>query len=240
MYLGQAISPGIACGKAKFLAHESAIDQIENDVDQMEFFHRTLKSVTTALEESIDHVKARLNDRISDIFETQKMIVNDPIVIQDTINYISLGMNALEAYTKTIEQVLTTFQKIDNEYMLGRVVDILDATDKVKAALQGSVENMFSAYSEDVILVLDQPKPSVIYSTGRNHIVGFVSAQGFYHQHSGMIARAINVPGIVYGNILKIIKDNDIIIINGDTGELLINPNDEEKNKFYGGIEHEL
>jgi len=228
---GQIISQGKAYGKAKFLsAVELEILGNENG-DQIKVFTKAINKAAKDLEDRKQDAKNNYDDRISEIFESHILIVNDPILIEETKKLIQTGMSAKYAYERAVNFVLKTFAKIDNEYMLGRIVDIIDATDKVKSALFG-VSKIVNYFEEDTIIILEQLKPSIIYSLPNHNIKGFISEAGFYTQHSGIIARKIEMPGMVCPGIFDRVKENDFIIIDSNTGDILVNPDEEAVQEY--------
>lgn len=231
-YVGQVISEGIAWGKAKILSADYTSANHRADVDQTAFFLDAIAKVSDALSAKIVEAETRFDDRICGIFQAHEAIVNDPIVKADTLKHISAGMTAIDAYGRAVNDILKKFEKVEDTYMLGRVVDIIDATDRVKAVLSGKPGEELCCFDEETILILDQLKPSVIYATPDNNITGFISVSGSYSQHSGIIARTIHIPGIVCPDILSIIKDDDIIIIDANLGEITINPEKDEMETY--------
>jgi len=232
---GNIISEGVAWGKAKFLKNQKSISITDSDLNQIDILTEAINTVSQDLLKKISETKAFLNDRISEIFQTHFFIVNDPIVIESSKNKISKGLTAAEAYTVTINEILNSFNKITNEYMLGRIVDILDATDKVKVALKILEKTQFITYTENVILILDKLKPSIIYDAIKHNIKGFISNEGYYTQHSGIIARDISIPGIVCKGIIDKVKEDDFIILNANEGEFFVNPKRDIIDNFLGG-----
>jgi phosphotransferase system enzyme I (PtsI) len=213
-YTGKAISSGIAYGKIGFLGKNKI--QLEDDFDkhdQLELFKKSIQKVSDSIDREILESKSSFNNRISEIFETHKYIVNDPVLFDKTKSYIKQNITAKVAYKRSVNDILSEFEKIDNEYMLGRIVDIIDATDQVKVALKSIIQERIIDFDEPTILVLKDLKPSVIYGINNTNIVGFISVKGFYHQHSGVIARTINIPGMICEKIFDIVKEGDFIKI---------------------------
>lgn len=229
---GQIISQGIALGKARFLKTLSATQEIQKIDNQLQLFLQAINSATMEIDNQIDDTKNRYSERISEIFLTQKYIINDPVILEQTKAYIESGMTAQQAYKLTIDNIMLEFTKIANEYMLGRIVDILDATDKVKVALRSMKQEVIQDDSENTILILKHLKPSVIYDTIQHNISGFISSKGYYSQHSGIIAREVQIPGMVCSDILENVTEGDMIIIDTKQGLILINPEDEIINLY--------
>ncbi|XMB71598.1 phosphoenolpyruvate-utilizing N-terminal domain-containing protein [Mycoplasmatota bacterium WC30] len=224
-FLGQVISEGIAYGKVGFI--EAKYDEFQsanNDSNQLNIFQKSIELSTKKLDKEIVTSKDKYTDRISEIFETHKYIVNDPLVKNRTIELIKSNHTASMAYAKAINEILDQFNKIDNEYMLGRIVDIIDATDRVKSVLNCITEQNLNDYKEPTILILKNLKPSIIYSSNNSNIKGFISNEGYYNQHSGIIARTIKMPGIVCENLIDNIKPDDYVLIDCYKGEIIINP----------------
>jgi len=229
---GQIISQGIALGKARFLKTLSATQETQKIDNQLQLFLQAINTATLEIEKQIDDTKNRYSERISEIFLTQKYIINDPVILEQTKAYIESGMTAQQAYKLTIDNIMLEFTKIANEYMLGRIVDILDATDKVKVALRSVKQEVIQDDSENTILILKHLKPSVIYDTIQHNISGFISSEGYYSQHSGIIAREVQIPGMVCKDILENVAEGDMIIIDTKQGLILINPEDEIINRY--------
>ncbi len=198
-YKCQAISSGVAYGKIGYLTKQTNYhSEADDECNQIDLFDNAIKFVSDDLNEEILDSKQNVNERISEIFQTHKYIINDPILILKTKEYIAhQNLSAQKAYDKAVADVIHQFEQIENEYMLGRIVDIIDATDHVKAALKSIEKERIGIFDEPTILILKQLKPSIIYNIKKSNIVGFIAEHGFYHQHSGIIARTFNVPGMI-------------------------------------------
>lgn len=234
------ISPGIAMGKARFLTAVKHNKSTSENLDQTQLFRLAMESVSSELDVQIQKAKEDFGERISDIFLSHQYIVNDPILVQSTLAGIQRGHSAKTAYEIAVDSVLKDFNQIQNEYMLGRIVDILDATDKVKVELNSIMQEVVSEEIEDTILVLNNLKPSIIMDLRQSHTKGFISKEGFYTQHSGIIARGINIPGIVCSDVINQIKENDYLIIDANQGLVLINPDPNTIKHYQREGAHEL
>lgn len=228
-FCGQIISEGIAYGKVGFLNFDSNIDLSNiKESNEENLLETAIKNVSQDLDRLIEESKTKLNDRVSEIFETHKFIVNDPVVLDRAYELIRQNFSAKQAYKKAVKEILDRFNQIDNEFMLGRIVDILDATDRVKVALKDIRKTLISDFNKETILFLEELKPSIIYSITNPLIKGFVSKTGFVHQHSGIIARTMKIPGIICKDIFERITSKDYVLIDCIKGEILINPTQEQ------------
>ena len=234
----KVVSDGIAYGKVCFvMAKDESSLNTQNEQIQLEQFNNAIESVTKEIEQQIHDSKIEFNQRISDIFETHKYIVNDPMILDRTHELIKEGLKPASAYIQAVSEILEQFKQIDNEYMLGRIVDILDATDRVKAKLKIFANDMNLNFDEPSILIIKELKPSIIYSIYNKNIKGFISETGYYHQHSSIIARTINIPGMICNNVFQNITQDDYLLIDCYLGEIYINPDvDFIRNKLGGRL----
>ena len=232
-HLGLVISKGVSYGKVLFVSSNksSTITCLDSE-NQLDIFHDAINRVTSNIEEDIKNARDVSDERVVGIFEAHKHIVNDPVVLNVAKQYISNNVDALSAYKQSVNEILEKFKSIKDPYMLGRIVDIIDATDRVKAILEGNAIYVVEQHSEPRILVMKELKPSIIFSSEKLNINGFVAEKGYFTQHSGIIARSLKIPGIVYNDIYEIISEGDHLLIDGDKGELFVNPN-ESKVKEY-------
>ena len=218
---GLVISKGKTRGKVAFLKKvEPALHTQLIQQDQYQLYEQAVLVVSERIKKNIEDSKKHLNERISEIFETHQYIVNDPVLKSKTFEFIKQRMNAADAYQRAVKEILDQFSQIDNEYMLGRIVDILDATDQVKVMMNSIQQEKVKDYDEPTILVLRELKPSIIYSLNQTNVVGFISQKGYYHQHSGIIARSIHIPGIICEDIFEFVQPEDIIILDADQGTI--------------------
>lgn len=232
----QVVSEGIAYGKASFLiADFEDTNKPLSEQDQVRFFRQAIEEITSELDQLIAESKTNLNQRVSEIFETHKYIVNDPMILERTFDFIEKGLSPNQAYVQAVSEILEQFKQIDNEYMLGRIVDILDATDRVKVKLKIKADVKTIQTNEPTILIIKELKPSLIYSISNNNIKGFVSETGYYHQHSSIIARTINMPGMICKDVFKQVHENDYVLIDCNLGELYINPDGDLIKSRLGG-----
>jgi phosphoenolpyruvate-protein kinase (PTS system EI component) len=154
-------------------------------------------------------------------------MVNDPILLEDAIEMISNGKSAYEAYRMAAQNIIALFQQMNNTYMKNRIVDIEDATDRVLSAILDVQYERALQFEEPRILILPKMKPSVLLNCHAPSVIGFVSAEGAYDQHSALIARTKGLPGLIVNSILEHIHENDLVLLDANSGVIYIHPTDE-------------
>lgn len=230
---GLIVNPGIAYGKALVLMRGQELSATTNkETDQLAVLESALSKSASRLEEQIKTSHMLYSDRISTIFEAHKLMISDPMILDKAKSLISFGDSAYDAYRKSAEDAITMFSKLPSDYMRNRTIDIEDATDRVLYAIQEENYEISCSFEEAKILILEKMKPSVLYNFTKECVFGFISKTGSYNQHSAVIARTKDIPGMIVEDIFDFnILDGDMILINAYTGEAYINPDIDLVNK---------
>ncbi|MBU0997568.1 MAG: hypothetical protein KKE16_05910 [Firmicutes bacterium] len=233
-YSGLIVNPGIAYGKALILKSEQDFSSTEiNGSNQMEILNNALSKSATRLEEQIQSSHMLYSDRISTIFEAHKLMISDPMLLDKAKQYILSGNTAYDAYKQAAQEAIDIFKHLSSEYMRNRAIDIEDATDRVLYTIQEENYEISCSFDDAKILILEKMKPSVLYNFNKECVFGFISKTGSYNQHSALIARTKNIPGVILDKILDLgIQDGDMILLDAYRGDIYIKPDIELVNKI--------
>ncbi|MFF2753178.1 phosphoenolpyruvate--protein phosphotransferase [Psychrobacillus sp. NPDC058041] len=227
--IGIAASTGIAIGKA-FLLVEPKLTVIKravtNSVDEITRFHLALRESEQELKEIRNHAANDLGEENASIFDSHILVLNDPELLSSVENKIKIeAINAEAALQETADTLIDMFQQLDNEYMRERATDISDVTKRVIAKLLGVNIPNIAMIDEEVIIISKDLAPSETAQLNKQFAKGFTTDMGGRTSHSAIMARTLEIPAVVGTSIAtSIIKNGDIIIVDGDNGEVLINP----------------
>jgi phosphotransferase system enzyme I (PtsI) len=121
------------------------------------------------------------------------------------------------------------FEKIEDEYLRERSEDIKDVMTRVIKILLGVKIEDFSNMEKDTIIIAKDLTPSDTAQLEKGKIAAMITEMGGKTSHAAIIARIMGIPTVVgLENITQKIKDNDLIICDGKTGKVIINPNDKQ------------
>jgi len=230
--LGLVVNPGIAFGKVYILCSDETFDSTVLQLpNQLEILNNALLESTKRIEEQIQTAHRDYSDRISVIFEAHKLMMNDSMILDKAKAKIQEGFSAYKAYKQSAQDAISLFKMHPNEYLRNRIVDIEDATDRVLSSILDKEYEVICTFDEPRILVMRKMKPSIFFNCDKENVAGFISQEGSYNQHSGMIARTKDIPGMIISNIFEHVKDNDYILLNAFEGEVFINPEIEFVNQ---------
>jgi phosphotransferase system enzyme I (PtsI) len=202
---------------------EPTFDLLINQKETLQAaIERSIAELETAVKESLEEN----GDAVRMVFESHKLMVNDPILLEDAMARIDAGADAYHAYSAAANNILDQFRTLKNDYMRNRVIDIIDATDRVLHQLVAAQYERDFAFPESRILLMDQIRPSVIRNCRKPHVEGFIAEIGTYDQHSSMIARSKDMPGVVIPHALALLKDGAFVTIDGDAGIVAVEDED--------------
>jgi phosphoenolpyruvate-protein phosphotransferase (PTS system enzyme I) len=237
MYKGTGASPGIALGKALVIEHSELNIQkknIENIEVEVEKLQSAVEKSKVELEQVKERAKVELGEHEAEIFEAHLLVLQDPELIDQTISKIrDEKVNAEFALNEVKDMFVGIFESMDNEYMRERAADIKDVTNRVLRHILGIKVVDLSALSEEVILIAHDLTPSDTATMNKNMVLGFLTDIGGRTSHTAIMARTLEIAAVVgLNDATEKIKDGDFIVFNGETGEVIINP-EEESIKEY-------
>ncbi len=233
---GLGVSPGIGIGKA-FIIDKRSINIIKNYVNDVEGEIDRLKSAFETAKEQLNELYNKSIDKLGEkeaqIFKSHEMMLEDDTFISEVENRIKdEKINAEFALHETSNVYIEMFQKIEDEYLRERAEDIRDVMNRVIRILMGIFSVDFSDLDENSIIVAKDLTPSDTAQIDRTKVVAMITEVGGKTSHAAIIARIMGIPTVVgLNDITDKIKDGDMVICDGKTGKVLINPN--KKQLFY-------
>lgn len=233
MVKGKGVSKGIGIGHTKVLKNEEVklTDfKVENKENELKYFRKCLNNVI----EDTKKVIEKLSGTEADIMNAYLMILQDPTLTAETERLIQEeGYNAGYAAKVGFETVEEVFKNMDDEYMSARASDIEDMKQRVVNKIINKAEIDLSNLPENTVLVGKDLSTSDTAKLNLKTIAGIIIENGSENSHVSIMARTHEIPAIVgvKGALDSIPNDSDIAI-NGETGEIFINPSPEEISKL--------
>ena len=229
MLVGKGISEGIGLGKTVILKeNELKIEKqkIEDISAEKQQIYDAVKEVESEIEKLIQNIDGTEKD----IMQAYLMILQDPSLIQETIKIIEQDKcNSAYAVENGLNQIIKTFEEMDDPYMAARSRDIEDMKKRILEKLLKIEEIDLSKLPENTILVAKELSTSDTAKMNLKNISGIITEIGGVNSHMAIIARTNEIPAVVgIKHIFENIKENDYIALNGATGEIFLNPTQEK------------
>jgi len=236
---GVGASPGIIIGKA-YLIERSKVrlpqkrihpDQVEEEVK------RFLKAIQDSRNQLIE-IKEKILDpevrRHSFILDVHLMILDDQMLIQDTVDGIrKKKVNAEWALDLTLEKLDTAFKAIDDEYLRERRSDLHYVSARIFRTLLGKKHDDITKIKGKVIVVAHDLSPADTLQMNLKYVAGFITDIGGKVSHTAILARSLGIPAVVGLEVATyLINGGDLLIIDGETGEVVINATEEISQPF--------
>ncbi|MBY7144052.1 phosphoenolpyruvate--protein phosphotransferase [Virgibacillus sp. NKC19-3] len=234
---GIAASPGIAIAKAYHLTTPDLTYEkraIHNPNEEKERLDKALEISKQELEKIKAHTKKEMGDEHAEIFSAHLLVLGDPELINPMKDKISSeNVMAETALEETANMFIDMFKNMDNEYMRERAADIQDVTKRVLAHLIGATFPDPALIDEEVIVIANDLTPSDTAQLNRQFVKGFATNVGGRTSHSAIMARSLEIPAIVGSKeITDAASQNDMIIVDGNDGVVLVNPTDKELETY--------
>jgi len=232
MKKGIAASKGYAIGKVflqeneEIVIHDTKIADIGAEKEKMQ---KALDDSKAQLE--IIKVKAEkeMGAEKANVFEAHITLLDDPeftgAMISEIENNSLNGLKAIESVTNTFVAI---FESMDNEYMRERAADIKDVSKRILLNFAGKGGDSFAIAENNTIVVAHDLTPSDTAGLDRTKVVGFITNIGGRTSHAAIMARTLEIPAVLgLGDITTCVKTGDMIIVDGLTGDVIINPSEE-------------
>jgi phosphoenolpyruvate-protein phosphotransferase (PTS system enzyme I) len=233
MIQGIAASQGIAIAKAYRLETPDLSFEkvkVDNPEEQIQRLEDALKISKQELEKIKAHTLQQLGEEHAEIFSAHLLVLSDPELINPMKDKItSDSVLAEQALDEVATMFIDMFKNMDNEYMRERAADIQDVTKRVMAHLLNVTFPNPALIDEEVIVIAKDLTPSDTAQLNREFVKGFATDIGGRTSHSAIMARSLEIPAVVgTKNITETAKQDDMIIIDGLDGKVIINPSEEE------------
>lgn len=233
MLKGTGISDGIGLGKAIIFKSQKIKlekNKIKDVTLEKEKFYKAIKEV----EKEIEDLLEKISGTEKEIMQAYLLILQDPNLIQKTIEIIEKEKwDAAYATEIGFNEIIKEFEKVDDTYISERSKDIEDMKKKIIAKIIGKEEINLSKLPSNTILVAKELSTSDIAKLDFKNIEGIITEVGGMNSHMAIMARIHEIPSSVGVNkITQNIKQNDVVAINGKTGEIFVNPSKKEYKNF--------
>ena len=230
---GIAASDGIAIAKVYTLTEPDltvtkvTVEDSEKEVSRLDdALAASIKDVELIKETALKN----LGEEEAQVFDAHLMVLSDPELIGQVKDSITSNkVNAEAALKEVTDMFISIFAGMeDNPYMQERAADIRDVSKRILAHLLGVKIPSPATIKDEVIIVAADLTPSDTAQLNRQYVKAFVTDIGGRTSHSAIMARSLEIPAIVgTKEVTSTAKDGDIIIVDGLTGDVFLNPSEE-------------
>ena len=233
MIKGIAASSGIAIAKAyKLVMPDLTVTKttIEDVEKEIACYEEAMAKTAKDLEMIKEAASKNLSAEEAAVFDAHALVLSDPEMksqVEDKIK--NEKINAAAALDEVANTFIAMFESMDDDYFRERAADIKDVSRRLLAALLGKQLPNPALIDEEVVIIADDLTPSDTAQLNKNLVRGFATNIGGRTSHSAIMARSLEIPAVVAcKTITSEVNDNDMIILDGSEGLVIINPSDDE------------
>lgn len=233
---GKGVSKGVAAGPISFYRRpngEILRRSVTDTAAELVRFHDACETAKEQLGVLHDKALTEAGEDAAMLFEAHQMMLDDLDFVESIEGLIENDrLNAEAAVSDTGAQFAEMFAAMDDSYMQARAADIRDISTRVIGILTGEGE---SGIVSDVpcIVAADDLAPSETVQLDKSLILGFITAGGSANSHTAILARTMGIPAIIgAGDALQTEMEGKYAIVDGQTGEMVIEPDDAERERL--------
>ena len=233
---GKGVSKGVAAGPISFYRRPSGEilrRSVTDTAAELVRFHDACETAKEQLGVLHDKALTEAGEDAAMLFEAHQMMLDDLDFVESIEGLIENDrLNAEAAVSDTGAQFAEMFAAMDDSYMQARAADIRDISTRVIGILTGEGE---SGIVSDVpcIVAADDLAPSETVQLDKSLILGFITAGGSANSHTAILARTMGIPAIIgAGDALQTEMEGKYAIVDGQTGEMVIEPDDAERERL--------
>jgi phosphotransferase system enzyme I (PtsI) len=234
VFSGIAVSPGMVSGPALVLGSENfriprkfvSKDAIEAELQR---FHLALDLVCKDIKGNEQLVSSQLGAQYGAIFSAHLQMAQDPRLIREVESLIRDQCRSPEfAVSRVLRSYAEQLQKMGDRYLSERALDIFDLEKRLLRKLLGESREELSNLTESVIILAHDLTPGETATLNTKYVLGFATEVGGHTSHTAILAGALEIPAIVgLGRCLAEISGGESVILDGDHGRVIIDPDDE-------------
>lgn len=236
---GIPVSPGVAIAPALVLDSESfriprrfiRKDEVEVELKRFELARKKAISEITDIRDSVHSVAKQ---EVGLIFDAHLRMLDDPLITSEIPQKIKTKRYTPEyAVSRVFKKIIKPIREIQDAYFIQRVNDFYDIQKRLLRNLLGQRAHDLTELDRKVVVVAHDLTPSQTATLDKKMVAGFITDAGGATSHTAILANALGIPAVVgLGTISSDISGGDVVICDGKTGRVIVNPDDATRAKY--------
>ncbi|MBC1219839.1 phosphoenolpyruvate--protein phosphotransferase [Nostoc sp. UCD121] len=219
---GVAIAPVVHYQPTHITITEYHVDDPESEWQRVQAAIQTARQEIQAV---FSQASLQIGDTEAAIFDAQLLFLEDPVLLEAAHQRIlDHHINAEAAWQAVVEEVVTSYRRLEDAYLQERVEDVVDVGQRVLRLLAGNAPANLHL-SEPAILVATDLTPSDTARLDPTMVLGICTTFGSATSHSAIIARTLGIPAVlgVDSQVLHL-ADGTLMALDGESGKAWVEP----------------
>ena len=241
-FKGQGVSSGIAIAQAHI--RESGLDEIpeykvlrrdvEKEQKRLKSAIQKAKKQITQLSKQASTLQSSNDEEFSFLFDAYLQMLDNSRLVRGALQRIEDGrINAEAAVQIEAHAIAEVFTAMEDSYISARIEDIREVASRLIRNLTKNTPKAFSSVPKGSIVIADALSPADMAQIDPERVIAVACMSGGGEGHAAILARALGIPA-VFGasNVLSGVKNGDSVIVDGKSGEIVVNPDKNILNKY--------
>lgn len=203
-------------------------------------FEKSIANITNEIAARMSQIAP--DDKLQkEIFETYFLMLNDPEFVKDVKKAFDAGNTNIEfVLDEKTNEYADKLRKSGNEYLAERAQDICDIFGRVLDDLLDYHPFNIEEVPDDCVIMATEIRPSDAIILSKRRIAGLCLTEGGSSSHVAILARSYGIPTVYdLQNIIHLVKPGEIVIVDGNSGEALVNPDQMTLDVYRKQIDEE-
>lgn len=236
---GIPVSPGVAIGPAMVLDTEwfripqRFIDS-KGAAEEVQRLREALASAAREATANQQAVSDKLGRQYGAIFGAHALLIEDPSLTGEFETLIRQEGHAAEyAVSRVMRRHAKALESLDRGHFATRAADLFDIEKSILRNLLGQRREQLQHLQEPVIVLAHDLTPSETAAMDPHMVHAFATEAGGRASHTAIMAGALEIPAVVgLGHFVTDISGGDLVIVDGNRGVLILNPDDETLQRY--------
>lgn len=232
---GHAVAPGIAIGQIH-LAERNELDigeyrigagDVKNEIKR---YRAAVSAARKQLLELVDRIDPEAAMPAVEIIQSHVLMLGDSKIGKSTEEHIRNELcNAEWALQSQLEQVLSEFRSMDDEYIRTRGEDVTQVVRLIQSKLNDqaatqSFENFPDRLANTIVIAVELT-PAELTILHERGVAGIVTEHGGPHSHTAILASSLGIPSVLgVRRARNRLKEDSTVIVDGGRGLVFLNP----------------
>lgn len=231
---GIPLSGGIAIGApamvhSRFIEKNSEARDVNRELAELESAFAKTKSDLLQLIDDIENSTDKVD---TDIFQTHLLMLEDSMFREDIRKHVTEHhKSAAFSVRHVADKIIERFMNIPDRYLRERAADVEDISKRLLSHL--GVVKRHVELGENSILIAEALTPGETASLDLDKVTGFITSKDGATSHTAILAKSRHIPAVSgVKKLSELMEVAETIIIDGDSGEVYINPTPERMKEY--------
>ncbi len=242
-FLGVGVAPGIAIGTARVIESGSlSVPEyaLKTDAAVAADTHRLERALAKsrrqlkALRVKSNTLPSAAAEEMGYLLDAHAAMLDESRLVRGFRRRIQEGrINAEAAVQSEFTHLARGFEQLDDPYIAARATDVREVGGRVLRNLMEGQAPTLGELSAGTILIAEDITPADTAQMDPAVVGGFAAVLGGAEGHAAIMARSLGLPAVLgAAGLLQTVKSGDLVIVDGQAGRIVVNPNAETQRRY--------